>query len=590
MVPPSQLEDDDETEDDISTISGTSANYGGFPYLAGSAPSSRSPSPDLSIMSEANAAAAAWKGDRQSELHPQSFGHQLSNKQAAAMRKSGSYDLIAIRRQRTTTVPVHERTVGIVRKQAMSGEKKKDMDELRRKVVEKKKARSLVRECQQRTPSPILSVDPLRMKRSRSNDLPVMTSRLSPSAGSSPHPHIKVVKATPPNSPDMLRGETRSASPLTASTMAPESTAKPPEPDSTTTPSPATVHSGAYDRPSSSQQDSTTVTAVEKKCKPVPSPRRKLLDSDSPSATQQDQQASTHVPGEFNRVVIGSVEGIKYGTLEREKKPTAAPRKRTGSLDKERSRRHGSGTLEKKHRATRTPEPQASGSVPPLNKKPLGSSTSLTGSPSYSSVLPAEVPSKLEREVTPPKQSSVDVSASKGDPPNPKLKEIGKTVSVASDSSVESGRDSVTRNDSGGSGDHRWQRKGARRGGVRHKHQPEVDDDDFSPRGRTRSGALSGGGSAPRRGHHTTMVEDEQQSSRSRTRSGAMAGSDAAAIRRGRRVSPRPAHHAVSRQHSGSSVPDDNNSPFHANSADAKVSSRRAARTGGDLASDGEHD
>ena len=91
-------------------------------------------------------------------------------------------------------------------------------------------------------------------------------------------------------------------------------------------------------------------------------------------------------------------------------------------------------------------------------------------------------------------------------------------------------------------------------------------------------------------------------SSRSRTRSGAVSGSDAAAIRRGRRVSPRPAHREASRQHSGSSVDrvDLSEQPLpHERFGEeaelmhrARGGNRRVGRMGGDLlvAADGEQD
>ena len=69
---------------------------------------------------------------------------------------------------------------------------------------------------------------------------------------------------------------------------------------------------------------------------------------------------------------------------------------------------------------------------------------------------------------------------------------------------------------SGGAEDHKWQRKGARRAGGRQRrghpmHQDEVEDEESSPRSRTRSGAVSGG--AARRSHQNTVEEDDQQTS-----------------------------------------------------------------------------
>lgn len=613
MVPASQLhtDDDDETEDDISTISGSTANYGGFPFLAGSAPSSRSPSPDMSFMSEANAAAAAWKGERHHpsmELHPQSNStlpkshHQLSRKKAAAMRKSGSYDLVAIRKQRSSTLPSQEHTMSMTRKPAMSGEKK--MEDMRRRVVEKKKAteqRMSVGVEIQGTPSPTLIADPLKIRRSHSNDMPIKTiSRLSPIMGSSSqHPHIKVVVATPPHSPDMHRAEYRSESPLTESTMARESTHKLPEPDSSSLTS-ATV---SHNTPPTHQPDS--VSEKGNKHKPVPSPRKKQNSSDTEypsSKTAQQQQLSTGDSSEYTQFVMTSVERKRYGTLEREK-PTAAPRKRTSSLDKEKSR---SGTLERRQRASKTPEPQSFDSkntTTQYKKTTVGSSK-----PAFTAVFPADVNKELEKKISSStKQSSVESSSSVKDdvdPVNPKLKEIGKTLSITSDGSVDSGRehaDSVTRSGSNGSGEHKWQRKGARRTGGRHRHHnhTEMDEDDHSSRSRTRSGAISGG-AAPRR--NTTEDDEQQLSSRSRTRSGAVSGTDASALRRSRRVSPRRPHRKVTQQNSGPNtdhidfpepaLPSEVFSIEEESMRRARAGNRRAARIGGDLlvAADGEQD
>ena len=645
MVPPSQLADDDETEDNIS-LSGS--NYGGFSFLQSSAPSSRSPSPDLSFMSEANAAAAAWKADKHttttSELLPQSSGTLPQKKSNPhAMRKSGSYDLVAISRHRALTMPSQERSSHMARKSAMSGDKKRDMEELRRRVIEKKRAGEQQRQLSGDSHSATLSLEPVKMKRSRSNDLPVMSSRVSPAVGSSPHPHIKVSVATPPALPEVFRGEPRSVSPLTEAMIAPEPKPKPTVPATVASSSPAGATGIDNDTPPFSQQpDSTTGSLAEsKKRKPVPSPRRKLgsFDSDPQSSTitaqqqqqQQQQQASSHEPVEFKRIVTSNIEGRKYGTLEREKKPSAAPRKRTASLDKEKSREYRSGTLERKKRAAKTPEPQASDSnttAPPSKKISLGISKSSVDSNSPPSI-PSVVPYSMTREqgsVYP--QTSMEVSPRVKEevpvePPNPTLREIGKTVSIGSEGSGDSRggaevtrdhveSETVLRTDSGGAEDHKWQRKGARRAGGRQRrghpmHQDEVEDEESNPRSRTRSGAVSGG--AARRSHQNTAEEDDQHSSRSRTRSGAVSGSDKGVIRRSRNVkgSARPSARAGRRPHSGGSYPEKDGvdfpepqfqtDPHGLEEAEimhrSRVSrQRRAARTGGDLlvASDGEQD
>ena len=698
MVSPSKLEDEDESEDDLSTVSGSTANYGGYPFPAGSAPSSRSPSPDLSFMSEANAAAAAWRSDRPSstELHPLSntaVPHQLNKMQAAPMMKSVSYDLVATRRQRSSTMPSRERNQNIVRKSAMSGDRKKDMEEMRRRAVEKKRAleqKKFQGSEPQRTPSPpTLSVGPLKMKRSRSNELTIMSA--------TPHPHIKVVRATPPASPEMPRSEKQgSESPLTEKAVVSDPVHKTPEPIPTTTPS-STTHETPPVQLSKVPEDDA---ASARKRKPVPIPRKKPdpEPSSAPTSTTVHEAAEepTHEPVEFKRITTSGTEGKKYSTLEREKKPTAipvqepayepvefkrittsgtegkkystlerekkptatpvqepayepvefkrittsgtegkkystlerekkptaTPRRRTGSFDKEKSKDYGS--LERRQRGARTPEPQAfefKKVAPSSRKAPIDSSKPSTVPPSLTAVLPADVSKELERELRMTKQaapSEVSPSTKHEDIPTPKLKEIGKTTSVAHDVGVDSVKEhseDTARTDSTGPGDHKWQRKGARRtarGRDRHApptSQADVDDDDQSPRPRARSRAVSGNSSAAAmRSHHHT--EEEQESySRSRTRSGAVSGSDAASLRRGRnmkKMSPSSAHRAVARHSSGppsdrdhDDFPEPRSEPNEPiNSRDdmymhARVSHhRRAARTGGDLlvATDGERD
>ena len=584
MVPASHLdEDDDELEDDISTISGSTANYGGFSVLAGSAPSSRSPSPDVSsFMTEANAAAAAWKGDRQTaaELHPQSYKTLPLGKSPIGMKKSGSYDLVAIRNQkRASTLPSKERTSSISRKPAMGGERKERMEELRRRVVEKKRAADRQRygggDSQQRPPSPpTLSVDPLKMKRSRSNDFPVANPRLSPVLGAtSPHPHIKVVVATPPTSPDIMRGEPRSESPLIESTMARESTPKSQDHE--------TTRAATNDSPSSSQQ---SVEEEGRKRKPVPSPRRKQATPEVEAPPLQ--QGSQDGGGEFSLVA----DAKKFATIEREK-PSAAPRRRTASLDKEKGREYRS--LERRQKAGRAPEPQPSSEFKTVSsrKTPVGESKS-----TFSAMLPAEVTSELKSAL-----SKKNSNKEESEQPNPHLKEIGKTLSITSEGSVDSQQgEGVTRADSGSSGEHTWRRQRAVRTTGRRQtgNYMEGEEDESSPRARSRSGAVSGGGRGARRSQQTAATEEDEPSSRSRTRSGAMSGNDAQGLRRGRnnaRVSPRPAR----RGHSGAGAetdgfPEPSFEQFGSEEAEsirrARVANRRVARTGGDLlvATDGE--
>lgn len=612
---PSKLEDEDDSEDDISTFSGSTANYGGNPF-PGSAQSSRSPSPDFSFMSEANAAAAAWRSDRPPsiELHPSNTAvpHQLNKIQAAPMKKSGSYDLVATtRRHRSSTMPSKERNQNISRKSAMSGDRKKDMEEMRRRAVEKKKAleqKRLQGMETHRTPSPpTLSLEPLKMKRSRSNELAIVSS--------SPHPHIKVVKATPPTSPEMPRSEKRaSESPLTERTAVSDPVRKTPEPISTTTPSSSTRETPPVHQQTKLPEDDA---ASEKKRKPTPMPRKKP-DPEPPAPTsipaQEPPEEPTHEPVEFKRIMTSGAEGKKFATLEREKKPTAAPRRRTGSFDKGKSRDYGS--LERKQRGAKTPEPQAfefKKVAPTIRKAPVDSSKPSTVPPGLAAVLPADVNKELEKELRMTKQVAPPEVLPSTDSPNPTLKEIGKMMSIAQDVSVDSVKepsDDTARSDSTGPGDHKWQRRGARRtGGTRHRHpptttQPDFDDDDQSPRPRTRSGAVSGNSSAAAMRSHQHMEEEQESHSRSRTRSGAMSGSDAASLRRGRHVkktSPISAHRSVARHSSGPPPdrdhdPEPRNEPL--NSKDdtymhhSRVSHRRAARTGGDLlvATDGERD
>ena len=645
MVSPSKLDDDEDSEDDLSSVSGSTANYGGFSHIGGSAASSRSASPDTSLMSEANPAAAGWKGDQPSsiELRPETYGslpraHQLTKNQSVSpMRKSGSYDLVAIRKQRSSTLPTQqerERSGSMVRKPAMSGERKKDMEELRRKVVEKKKA------AEQRRS--LGTEEPVEMKRSRSGDFPTPSSQILPIKGSLPHPHIKVVKATPPTSPNvLLSGEVRTESPLTVKAVATEPVRNVPEPE-TRSKSP-----GVFNLPldtASEQQtghsDSDMTPAASKKRKPVPSPRRKQDTSESEPTTtvtlqqqqqEQQQQQQPQEPEEFKRVVtssvvVSSVESKKYATLEREKKdrPVAMRRKRAGSLEKDKTRDYMSSTFEKQQRHAKTPEPQAfefKKVAPPVKKMSVGSSKPSTASPRFAAVLPSEVHKELEKELQ-SKQAPVEVSPAMEDEAkvNPKLNEIGKTSSVTSEGSVESTKesaDNVSGVDPDGSADHRWQRKGARRVGGRSRRPPrspqlEFEDEETAPRARSRSGAVSGGNSsaaAMRRSPYNQ--EEEDPHSRSRTRSGAMSGGGAVVLRQSRNVkgSPRAAsretrHRPLAQLYSAPLTVGDNTDDYTASQHTTDPDSfeevaclrrerpRRAAHSGSDLlvAADGEAD
>ena len=572
---PSKLDDDEDSEDDLSSVSGSTANYGGFSHIGGSAASSRSASPDTSLMSEANPAAAGWKGDQSSsiELRPETYGslpraHQLTKKQSVSpMRKSGSYDLVAIRKQRSSPLPMQqerERSGSMVRKPAMSGDRKKDMEELRRRVVEKKKT------AEQRRS--LGTEEPVEMKRSRSGDLPTPSSQILPIKGSLPHPHIKVVKATPPTSPNvLLGGEDRTESPLTVKAVATEPVRNVPEPE-TQNKSPGVFNLPLDTAPEqqTGHSDSDMTPAASKKRKPVPSPRMKQNTSESEPTTtvtlqqqQQQQQQEQQEPEEFKRivtssVVVSSVEGKKYATLEREKKdrPVAMRRKRAGSLEKDKTRDYMSSTFEKQQRQAKTPEPQAfefKKVASPAKKMSVGSSKPSVASPRFTAVLPSEVNKELEKELQ-SKQAPVEVSPAMEDEAkvNPKLNEIGKTSSITSEGSVESTKesaDNVSGVDPAGSADHRWQRKGAKRVGGRSRRPPrspqlEFEDEETAPRARSRSGAVSGGNAsvaAMRRSPYNQ--EEEEPHSRSRTRSGAMSGGDAVVLRRSRNVkgSPRPA-------------------------------------------------
>ena len=595
IVPASHLdEDDDELEDDLSTVSGSTANYGGFSsFIANSAPSSRSPSPpDMSFMaSEPNAAAAAWKGDRQNsaELHPQSHFSLPYGKSPTAMRKSGSYDLVAMRnRQRSSTMPSKERSASITRKPAMSGERKERMEVLRRKVIEKKRVADLQKSGGdiQRTPSPTLGVDPLTMTRSHSNDFPVTNPRYSPVPKStSPHPHIKVVVSTPPTYPDMGRGgeNPRSASPLTASTIARDATPK--SHDSETTH--ASVSSGSPHTDSSPSVDG-------KKRKPVAAPRKKQGTVEHEASMQQGR---TRDGGELNLVA----EGRKYATIEREK-PSAAPRKRAGSLDKDGSHEYRSETLDRKQRGGRTPDPPPSSEFRTVNLSSKKTPSVVESKSTYSSVFPAEVSSELKsslgarskRSARGEEDSFQHLHQEEEDQANPLLKDIGKTVSITSEGSVDSqqGGEGVSRADSGSSGEHTWRRQGAKRTGRSRnpRHTMEVEDEDQGQRGRLRSGALSGGGGRAARRTHSG---EDGEGSRSRTRSGALSGSDAHSLRRGRnhRGSPRPRGGVEFETDGGFPEPLEHFEVEEAESIRrARAGDRRAARTGGDLlvATDGE--
>ncbi|CAI7995556.1 hypothetical protein GBAR_LOCUS1714 [Geodia barretti] len=326
-----------------------------------------------------------------------------------------------------------------------------------------------------------------------------------------------------------------------------------------------------------------------------PSPRKKqgTMEPETPHSGQQYHQGRSQDGGEISLVA----EGRRSATIEREK-PSAAPRKRAGSVDRDKGREVRSETLDRKRR---TPDPQPSSEFKTVNlssKRTPPVTVAGESKSSYSPVFPAEVSSELK--------SSVGARGKKGsreemtfthhqeEHSNPSLKDIGKRVSITSEGSVDSqqGGEGVSRADSGSSGDHAWKRQGARRT-ARSKHttrpNAEVEEEDQGPRGRLRSGALSGGGRAARKTHSG----EDGEGSRSRTRSGALSGSDAQPFRRGRspRGSPRP--------RGGVGVETDGRFPepleqFGVEEAEsirrARAGDRRAGRTGGDLlvATDGE--
>lgn len=71
------------------------------------------------------------------------------------------------------------------------------------------------------------------------------------------------------------------------------------------------------------------------------SPSRLDDDDETDDDHSTISRCTTHEPVEF---ITSSVEG---GTLEKGKKPTAAPKKRVSSLDKEKSREYKSRTLKR---------------------------------------------------------------------------------------------------------------------------------------------------------------------------------------------------------------------------------------------------
>ena len=603
FVSPSRLDEDEETEDDLSSsISGSPATYGGFPYHAGSIPSSRSPSPELAFVTEANPAAAAWKSDQQSyqsELQPGHSGtppRRLNEKnQGLPMRKSGSYDLVAIRRQRSSTTPHQGHSLGgqLARKSAMGGERRKDMEELRRKVVERKKVTEQRKSMEgegSRTPSPTVSLEATPMKRSKSTESSFAQLYASPRLGS-PHPHIKVHQATAPVSPENLT----SHSPQPAKALQPdepvpvEPVQQPPKPAHQEKPHVTSDGVDTHSVQVSSQGNSNVSPVAAQRRKPVPTPRKKQNISN----TQPSLSQSSHEMEEFKRVVTGSQQKgagqEKSASLEREKKGIG--QEKSASLEREKKgNEFRINTLERKQRRSKTPEPPADEfrKVGVAKKTHGGASRPDTSSPSFAPVLPSEVTNEFEKEfekVLMPR-SSLELSSSmeEEDTANPKLQDIGKHTSITSEGSVEGSREhagsltSLGSEESGNLGDHHWKRKGARRvtrtRSPAAASQPDVDGDESSPRSRSRSGAL--------------------------------AGSDAHKLKRGRNV--RGTRSPISQRHSGQtaggastvSTPPAADTAQHSTDPDSfeeamsmrRVGSRRrAARTGSDLlvANDGEN-
>ena len=494
MTSPSRLDDeDDELEDGLSTMSGSTTGYSGFgSYLPGSSnPPSRSPSPEPAFLREANAAAAAWRSDYPSELRPELPPQLGMLSQNNPMRKSASYDTVVARKSRTFAPSSYERqdrqererSSTMSRRVAMSGEKRREMEGLRKRLIGKGDQRKSWAKENFRSESPTL-LDPVQMRRSKSNELAASHNRFA-SLMTGTHPHIKVMASTPPMTSD-LRGLEKGETQLAEKTVQ-----KVPGTEAHST-FPSTS-SAPLDTPATQQPIQSDSPMVDKHSYSDPAPRKKISSPDmKPSGQESVQEVndSKHVVSTQEKKKVSQQ---KSSTLDEKalKEKGIAQRKRATSLENAKAKEY-KANLKKKQKVSLTSE--SSQDSKDISAESLGknvSAESASRSISASAVL-SSAPLEASKK---PLQSEVSSSMEENATSTPHLQEIGKISSITSD---EGTKEQVEPEDTPSTMNHNWQRR--RRVARRAEHRraiykrDEMDDsDEVAPRSRTHSGAVSEG-------------------------------------------------------------------------------------------------
>ena len=424
----------------------------------------------------------------------------------------------------------------VVRKHAMSGDNKKDLEEMRRKALEKKTLAEQKSADPSRTPSPTLSQDGYPMTRSKSHDFSATRHQFSDATSVSPHPYAKIVQPnivadggkTPslqlarhpqPKKPSQFEESPTPANKLAfhqKSSILPQQVEasvsvepeKSPQLEKFPQPDFDPVSSGTYIEPIPSLEDNIS-PPVGLRRKPVPRPRKKQNVID----LQASLPRSSQEVDEFKRIIstpseIKTVKREKSASLEREKKVNEF---KVSTLERKKKRPEMHETADDEFKKVST-----------LKKTQAheGDSKVDTSLPNPASVVPSDMSSEFDKVLLVRNQLEISSSFEEDATRSPGLKDIGKHTSITSEGSLDGAKETTSfttttsiasaASDEGAVlGDRRLKRQGARR--VTHNkqpsstpsNQPPIDADESSPRSRSRSGAVSGDeGAKIRRGHH----------------------------------------------------------------------------------------
>ena len=422
----------------------------------------------------------------------------------------------------------------VVRKHAISGDNRKDMEEMRRRVLEKKKLSEQKSAGPSRTPSPTLSQDGYPMTRSRSHDFPATRHQFSAATSGSPHPYAKIVQ------PNIFADGGGTPSPQLARYSQPK---KPTQSEESSTPDKPAFHQKSSpilpQRLESSWSDKSLSVESEKSLQSEKSPQSEFVpansetylepvpsleDNSSPPAAltrkpvarprkkqniidlQASLPRSSQELDEFKRIVttppeIKTVRKEKSASLEREKKVNEF---KVSTLERKKKRPEVHETANDEFKKVSTPKKAQAHE---------GGSKRDTYSPNPAPIVPSDVSGEFENVLLVRNQREISSSFEEDTARNPELKDIGKHASITSEGSLDGAKEtesftsttsiaSAASDEGAVLGDRRWKRQGARRV-TRNKqpsptpsNQPPLDADESSPRSRTRSGAMSGGDSS----------------------------------------------------------------------------------------------